>query len=897
MAETITKLQPDRTLYVASFTPKSAIGVIHGASASGFSVGGRFNALSDNVILEWNRDNDFEHPSIRYLPDGNFAGLTLSYDFAHSGLADIATGLFPYGDFPSLNIYTGTPETRYQIALKNYATPVTGSSHLPASASITLGGTLTTNDAVAVLFFGEAYWHTVTATDDLASVVSDLATQINGASGNMTASSAGAVLTLTTTRKGDDANLIRGYTLAVPGVGHPSPTESWSPETFQCTGGGSPAWHVVLPFDSLGIPVSDIRKLQWSLSPRLPDSASFSFSEMTATFSNWSLTGGATALKRAAPRLRFEDDSREVHLTGTWSRIAGQYSQGGYSASGAAGDHADLSYNFPDTHDLYLGTYKDTFSGIAQVTVDGASQPNVDLYSGAYSTYRARVRLAAALAPGAHNVRVTVSGAKNAASSGWNCDVDFFEAAVAADWDSPAQSYTDVGFSTDFDTAHALSLSPQRLAWGIDRLGVRGEVDHFIGIGQFAERTRVGGTFPQRVYSFSGSATPNDQVFLNFGSSSVGHYIQTGDTLETLVRALAFKINELFTGIWAAYDGPTLTVTVRDPSYSFTTSEQVIGAQTESISASGSLTGGVVGTWQIDPSISPKLNVAARTWHQEFVAELASRGIGCMLSFSAELTDPPSVFAQRYPDGAPVLTANPSTMTAFRPEALDYGKGLYLEAAQAMSAAGAVPALQFGEVQWWYFPNGAGMGYYDSYTTGQFQSLFGRPLHVFLTNNDDPAAWPDDAAFLRSQLQSHVDAIKSYVLAAYPSTRFEALWPMDANDPPTRRLNYFVNLPLNWTPANFDTFKCEAFGYTGADHDMSKAVAAIRFPIDQQGFSPSHSRHIVGLFGYPWPWERALIHARRAGLALTNLWAYDQFCFFDLALPLATEARRAQFVG
>jgi len=39
--------------------------------------------------------------------------------------------------------------------LKNYATVATGSAHLPASATITLGGTLTNSDAVAVLFFAK----------------------------------------------------------------------------------------------------------------------------------------------------------------------------------------------------------------------------------------------------------------------------------------------------------------------------------------------------------------------------------------------------------------------------------------------------------------------------------------------------------------------------------------------------------------------------------------------------------------------------------------------------------------------------------------------------------------------------------------------------------------------
>jgi hypothetical protein len=905
MSESITKLQPDRTLYIASFSPKSAIGTIHHATPGGFTITGRFNALTDNIILEWNRDNDFEHPEIRYLPDGNFSGLTLSYDMAHTGTADIATEIFPYGDFPYLNIYAdpGGGESVYPVPLANYATPVTGQTHDPATAAITLQGALSESDAVAVLFFTEAYWHTVTATDTFATVIADLAAQINDDSLTMTASAAGPTLTLTSNRLGQDANLIRGYALV---VGHDSlpPTESWDQQTFRCLGGSSPAWHVELPFGSLtdkdgrSVPAGAIRKLQWSFSPPLPDSEAFAHQEMTVTFSNWQVAGaGATQLRRGYPRLRYEDDSRHVTRSGSWTRVTEQHSQGGYSASGAAGDYLELSYTFPAAHDLYLGVFQDGFSGIANVALDGAPQPNLDLYAGPYQDYRARVRIASGVAAGQHTVRITVSGAKSPASGGWNIGVDFIEALVPADWDAPAQVYSNVGFATDFDTAHSLALSPQRLVWGMHSLGVRGEVNHFLGIGQFAQRVRDGGSFPQRVYTFGGTPTPNDQIILHFGDSAIGHYIQIGDTLETIVRALAFKINELFNGIWASYSGTVLTVTVRAPSYNFTTSEEIIGAQTETIDASGSLSGGGEGVWRVDPAITPRLNLATRDWHSDFLGALAARGMSAIFTLGAELTEPPAAFAQLYPDGAPVITANQSVQTTFRPESTSYWKEVFLETASLMNSAGMAPWLQFGEVQWWYFPNAAGMAYYDSYTTAQFQAQYGRPLHVFTTNNDDPADWPEDANFVRDQLQAHVDTIQGYVLASYPAAKFEALWPMDANDPPTRRLNYHVNLPGNWTPANLETFKVEAFGYTGIEHDMSKAVTALRFPMDARGFPLARSRHLIGLFGHPWPWERVLIHARRAGLPLVNLWAYDQFCFFNLRLPLATEARRARFIG
>jgi hypothetical protein len=661
----------------------------------------------------------------------------------------------------------------------------------------------------------------------------------------------------------------------------------------------------LLPFDSLyainaaQVPAGNIRKLQWVFSPPLPDSAEFARTAFQAIFSNWQLTGsGALTLERGDPRLRWETDAAATLLSGAWSKVAGQFSRGFYMASASAGSYAELSYNFPAAHDLYAGVWRDTFGGLAQVTIDGLPFGSLDCYSGPYSAYRARVKLAAGLSAGPHTVRVTVSGPQSSGSQGWNVNLDFFEALVPAGWPANAPVIAaDIGVSTDFDTAHALALSPQRLAWGIEQLGLRGEVNHFAGIGQFAERQRDGGFFPERVYTFTGTPEPNDQVILHFGDSAIGHYVQTGDTLETIAQALAFKINALFTGVRAAAAGSALTVTVRVPSYDFTTSEEVIASGDLEVEAAGALSGGAEGEWLAAPAIAPRLNNAAAAWHQEFAAALDARGIAVIYTYSAELTGAPADFAQRYPDAAPVITANQSVQTTFRPETTAYWKEVYKETAALMAAAGVTPALQFGEIQWWYFPNAQGMAYYDSYTTAEFESQYSRPLPLIAGNNADPADFPEETAFLRGQLQAHVDAIQAYVLAAYPTAFFEALWPMDANEPATRRFNFAVNLPDNWTPANFDSFKCEAFGYTAFEHDMNKAVAAIRFPVEQQGFPAAQARHIVGLFGYPWPWERVVIHARRAALGLINLWAYDQFCFFNLDLAGVGEARRAQFVG
>jgi hypothetical protein len=78
MAEQLFKLSPHRDLQSYFYQP-SAIAALSGASESGFTLSGTWRQQFDWAVVEWNRDNVFEHPALRYLPDGDFSGLTLSY--------------------------------------------------------------------------------------------------------------------------------------------------------------------------------------------------------------------------------------------------------------------------------------------------------------------------------------------------------------------------------------------------------------------------------------------------------------------------------------------------------------------------------------------------------------------------------------------------------------------------------------------------------------------------------------------------------------------------------------------------------------------------------------------------------------------------------------------------
>jgi hypothetical protein len=91
----------------------------------------------------------------------------------------------------------------------------------------------------------------------------------------------------------------------------------------------------------------------------------------------------------------------------------------------------------------------------------------------------------------------------------------------------------------------------------------------------------------------------------------------------------------------------------------------------------------------------------------------------------------------------------PALQTNFSPASTAFWKQAYLDLATLLDDAGQIPYLQFGEVQWWYFPDdGSGMPFYDAYTTSTFAATYGHAMHVFTNSNVSPALYPDEAVFL-----------------------------------------------------------------------------------------------------------------------------------------------------
>jgi len=244
--------------------------------------------------------------------------------------------------------------------------------------------------------------------------------------------------------------------------------------------------------------------------------------------------------------------------------------------------------------------------------------------------------------------------------------------------------------------------------------------------------------------------------------------------------------------------------------------------------------------------------------------------------------------------GSAVMLNTPALQTNFSPASTAFGQQAYLDLATLLVDAGQIPYLQFGEVQWWYFPDdGSGMPFYDAYTTSTFAATYGHAMHVFANSNVSPALYPDEAAFLPALIGAFTSAVMSFVRETFPSAKFEVLYPPDVNDFTLTRV---VNLPgASWSPANLDVFKTEKFTYTGA-RNLNKAKESILLPLSK-GFSRGRTAHLVGVHNSsePWDWERRLAEGKQCESIV--LFAFDQLSMIGYRLPLGAGERRSAFQG
>jgi hypothetical protein len=906
--ETLDKLRPDRDLQ-CYFERPSAAAALSQASASGFTVSGCWRQQFDWAVIEWNRDNVLEHPLFRNLPDGDLSGLTLTYDETRENCIPLDSNLYPTVDWPYLRIWAwdGTQERLYKVRLKDYAQPIEG-SYQPGSAEFELQGTPTTGDYVSLVWPGEHHTYQLYATDTIESTVTALHDSINAFSPIMKATRtgnkvrvhyAGLGQTLANSTTGANGNRWGAYTL-VSGA----KTEQWQPEWQKFSGGVSPTkWRVTLNFGALTdienqpVPTSGVRKMRWTYSADLQDDP-FERSEFAVQVTNWSVTGLRRAYSVAsAASFRIEDSSPRAVYAGSWSRGTGNFSGGTIRYTQTPTSSVTCHYHCSGSHKLYLGT-RLAFSGATVgICVDGGAEIVRNLQIPGEDAL-ARLPLGD-YQGGNHEVRVTHQGPADSYFY-----FDFLEAAIPSANLPVVESTNALTLATDWDTDHSLAVAPERTAWMIHSLGFRGRANHYVGALWFYELARPGHQYAAGAVDFTGSPAPNQITEIVIGRTdyppethtTLQHLNLIGDSAESVARAFELEINRGYTAIRAEAESAQLRIYSRSMGSDGNNITLTASPSPFAVASGPTLTGGVDGAWRTDLAATPRINRAARDWSRSYVAALESLGIDCTAAFSMELQhgdpSPGAGIAQRYPGGGAALLNTPALQTNFSPASLAFWKEVYREMADLQAAAGQQPYLQFGEVQWWYFPDATGMPFYDDYTKAAFHAAYGRDMRVILTNTADPAQFAEEAAFLPQLIGAFTAAIMSHVRSAQPDCRFEVLYPPDVNE---TAFNRVVNYPAaHWTPAALDCLKTESFSYT-FQRNLNLSRESIGTSKDR-GFPNGKRAHLVGIGDSSTAWLKEA-RAALGEVEAVVLFALDQYCLIGYRTPLSRGLRRAVFFG
>jgi hypothetical protein len=912
VAEILQKLRPDRDLQVY-FERPSAIASFSESSASGFQITGTWRQQFDWAVVEWNRDNVIEHPLFRTLPDGNLSGLQLSYEEVRTNCIPMDSDLYPTVDWPFLRIWThdNGVDDFYKVKLSDHATPIEG-TYAPASAEFELIGVITPGDYVGISFLTEHYTYQLLAGDTLDSAAQAIADIVNTFSAALIATRTGAKITLFYVGEGQSMESsttgTNGNRLGAYAFHSGTATQTWSPSSARFAGGQSPTkWRVDLNFGALTatdgrpVPTDKIRKLRWTYSAELQDGP-FERSEFSVVISNWSVTGQGRQYRIAGPgSRRIEDDNNSIQYTGVWSTGRGNFSGGTIRSATEAGAKVFCQYHCPQSHELYLGTRLAFNGSQIQVSVDSGPAQTKQLFIAGEDVL---VRLPLGdFGAGIHTVTITHSG-----PSGNYFYFDFIEIAIPTSTTPQLPADNKVTLATDWDTDHSLAVSPERTAWMIQSLGFLGRANHYVGALWFYELVRNGHAYATTTIDFVGNPIFSETTEIRIGrigepasnDTIISHLNRIGDTSESLAKAFEMELNRGYTAIRAVSQGDRLTIISRAMGFE---GNQITVAVSPASGpfyldlANPTLTGGIDGDWHTDLHASPRINRAARDWSRSFYKALKSYNIDVAAAFSMELQhgdpSPAAGIAQRYPNGAPAWLNTPALQTNFSPASTDFWKQVYLDMADLMAEAQVQPYLQFGEVQWWYFPlPGSGLPFYDEYTTTRFQSTYGRPMAVIPSNTTNPALHPEEVQFLPQLIGEFTDAVIAHVRATHPTSRFEVLYPPDVNHYPfTGAINY----PSSWNPTTLECLKTESFTFT-FERNLDLARMTIDFG-KAKGFSRSKRSFLVGIMDPYTAWQKEVNMAKAENVESIVLFALDQFCLMGYQTPLHAGMRRCAFLG
>ncbi len=137
------------------------------------------------------------------------------------------------------------------------------------------------------------------------------------------------------------------------------------------------------------------------------------------------------------PFISVEETGTSAVYSGSWNAGSSTYASGGtYRDSSSTGD--SIAYTFNGTGITWVA-HKHPAAGIARVYIDSVYQQDVDLYGS--DDYQQLAYTKTGLSEASHTIEVEVAGTKNAASTGFEVNVDAFDIA-SSDTTAPATAIT-----------------------------------------------------------------------------------------------------------------------------------------------------------------------------------------------------------------------------------------------------------------------------------------------------------------------------------------------------------------------------------------------------------------------------------------------------------------------
>src|SRR3954451_21100925 len=186
--------------------------------------------------------------------------------------------------------------------------------------------------------------------------------------------------------------------------------------------------------------------------PKIPSAARIA---CTCAVSALSILGGMLVVPSQAEAATvvgqgtYENNSSAVTLNGTWSTVVSNQDSGGSTSSLSSAGYAEISFK---TSGIRWITRRNSYSGIADVYLDGVKKSRVDLYSSTTKTKQVAYEVTG-LPETTHTIKVVRTGTKNASSSSANIQLDAF---VAPDIHAP---------SAPLDLSATVSGQAAKLGW------------------------------------------------------------------------------------------------------------------------------------------------------------------------------------------------------------------------------------------------------------------------------------------------------------------------------------------------------------------------------------------------------------------------------------------------